>query len=133
MLPEDKGMKEKTLKNLNRSELLELLLVQTKENERLKAELEKTTAELNSKYLDIQEAGSLAGAVIKINGVMEAVEGAARQYLANIAKMEEKTRQKCKEMLEAAEKEAELIRSGKKEEPVLPAENVTENKEETIG
>lgn len=104
-------MTDKEMKKLSRAELLELLLVQTRESERLQKRLERAEAELAERRLKIQEAGNLAQAVLEINGVMETAQKAAQQYLDNIAHMEEETRQRCEQMLEDARKEAEQIRN----------------------
>ena len=80
-------MKEKELKRLSRAELLDLLLVQTKEAERLRKRLEKAEQELADRNVQIEKAGDLAHAVVQINGVMEAAQAAAQQYLDNIARM----------------------------------------------
>lgn len=105
-------MTEKELKKLNRAELLELLLVQTREAERLQERLEKAEAELASRHLRVLEAGNLAQAVLAVNGVMEAAQAAAQQYLENIARMEEETKLRCENMLAQARVEAEQIRTG---------------------
>ena len=109
-IPEDNGMKNKELKRLSRAELLELLLVQTKETERLQKRLEKAEAELADRQLHIQKTGDLAHAVLEINGVMEAARAAAQQYLDNIVQMEKETKLKCEKMLSDARKEAAQIR-----------------------
>lgn len=103
-------MTEKEMKRLNRAELLELLLEQTKETERLQKKLEKTESMLADRYLRVQKAGDLAHAVLEINGVVNVVQIAAQQYLDNIAKMEEETRAKCEQLLAEARAEAARIR-----------------------
>lgn len=100
-------MTDKELKRLSRAELLELLLVQTKEVERLRKELKQTRLQLEDRRLRIENAGNLAQAVLEINGVMEAAQAAAEQYLENIAAMEEVTKQKCEQLLQAAAQEAQ--------------------------
>ena len=77
-------MTEKQLKKLSRRELLEMLVVQTRKVEKLEKELEETKRKLEDKMLDIENSGSLADAVMKLNGVFEAAENAAQQYLENI-------------------------------------------------
>lgn len=101
----------KELKRLNRAELLELLLTQTRETERLQKELEETKARLNDRNLRIQETGDLAQAVLSLNGVMEAAQTAANQYLENIQAMERETREKCDLLLRQAREEAEKVKS----------------------
>lgn len=103
-------MKEKDLKRLSRAELLELLLVQTRETERLQKKLEKAETELSNRYLQIKKTGDLAHAVLEINGVINAAQAAAQQYLDNIIRMESETKQRCEKMLSDAQNEAEQIR-----------------------
>lgn len=103
-------MTEKEMKKLSRAELLELLLVQTKETERLRQKLQKAESMLSDRYLRIRKAGDLAQAVIDLNGVMTAAQAAAQQYLDNIEAMEKETRLKCEKMLADARRDAERIR-----------------------
>lgn len=103
-------MTDKELKKLNRAELLELLLVQTREAERLRKRLESAEAALSDQQLKVQKAGDLAHAALEINGVMEAAQAAAQQYLDNIVRMEQETRLQCEKMLEDARKQAQQIR-----------------------
>ena len=77
-------MAGKSLKQMSRQELLEMLVAQGKEAETLQSELEKARAELSDRRLKIAKAGSLAEAALSLNGVFEAAEAAARQYLENV-------------------------------------------------
>lgn len=104
-------MTDKELKRLSRAELLELLLVQTKEVERLREELERVREQLEDRQLYLKETGNLAKAVLEINGVMEAAQAAADQYLENIAEMEAATQRKCEQMLRSAAQEAQSLRN----------------------
>ena len=110
-------MTDKTLKRLSRSELLELLLAQTREREALEKKLEETQRRLEDRQLQIEKAGDIAHAVLEINGVMNATQAAAQQYLDNIARMEQVTKLRCEKMLHEARMEAARIR---KEAKVLP-------------
>lgn len=105
-------MTEKELKRLSRAELLELLLLQTRETERLVKRLEKADKMISERYLQVERAGDLAHAVLEVNGVMEAAQEAAKQYLENIARMERETAQRCEKMLAAAREEAQRICQG---------------------
>ena len=87
-------MTEKELKKLSRMDLLKLLMLQTKENERLQAELDAANAKLADRTLRVNRAGSIAKAALEINGVMEAAQAAAQQYLDNIKLVEAETRRK---------------------------------------
>jgi len=103
-------MANKELRRLSRSELLELLLIQTKETERLQQKLRKAESMLQERDLKIQKAGDLAHAVLEINGVVESTQRAAQQYLDNIAALEARTKQKCDQMISEAKAEAARIR-----------------------
>jgi len=117
-------MTEKELKKLSRAELLELLLSQTREVENLRKKLSAAEDAMNDRNLRILEAGDLAHAVLQVNGVMQAAQAAAQQYLDNIKIMEEETRVKCQQLLEDARQEAAQIRemAGQPQIPEAPEE-----------
>lgn len=77
-------MTEKELKKLNRKQLLELLLRQTERADQLESELEETKKQLEDRRITEMEAGSIAQAALKLNGVFEAAQAAADQYLENV-------------------------------------------------
>ena len=103
-------MTDKELKRLSRTDLLELLIEQTRETERLQTELDTVRQELEDKRLRVKQIGDLAHASLAVNGVMEAAQAAAQQYLDNIAAMEEETRRRCEQILRAVMIEAKKIR-----------------------
>ena len=80
-------MTAKELKKLRRSELLEMLLARTEEVERLQAELAEANRKLDDRTILIETSGSIAEASLKLNGVFEAAQAAAEQYLKNIERM----------------------------------------------
>ena len=65
-------MTDKELKRLRRAELLEMLLTQVKENGELKARLGEMQAQLDDRRIMINEAGSIAEAALRLNGVFQA-------------------------------------------------------------
>ena len=77
-------MTEKELRRLSRMDLLEMLLEQSREVERLQKELETVKNQLSARRIMEQEAGSIAEASLKLNKVFEAAQQAADQYLENI-------------------------------------------------
>lgn len=80
-------MTDKELKHLSRSELLEMLIAQMEENEKLKIDLEKAQEKANSRQIAIDRAGSIAEAALVLNGVFDAAQAAAAQYLENIRQL----------------------------------------------
>lgn len=80
-------MTDKELRRMSRGELLELLVFQMEENEKLRKQLKETQEELRNRQIMIAEAGSIAEAALKLNGVFEAAEEAAKQYVENIKRL----------------------------------------------
>lgn len=77
-------MTDKELRKLSRAELLQLMLEQSREVDRLREENARLMSELESRKIAVSEAGSIAEAAMRINGVFEAAQRAAEQYLENI-------------------------------------------------
>lgn len=98
-------MTEKELKGLNRRELLELLIIQSKKIDRLQAELEEKNQKLASRDLEIKESGSIAEASIRINNVFTNAQIAAEQYLENVHNLHAVTEQECQKLREDTEAE----------------------------
>ncbi len=96
-------MTEKELKKLSRKQLLELLLQQTERADRLQEELDKTTEKLLSRVLTESAAGSIAEASLQLNGIFEAAQAAADQYMDNITKRADaECKKKTEEMVAEA-------------------------------
>ena len=74
-------MNDKDLRHLSRGELLELLIEQTRRADELEARLAEAQARLEKREIAIDKAGTLAEASLILNGVFEASEKAAAQYL----------------------------------------------------
>lgn len=80
-------MTDKELRRLSRRELLEMLLAESKENQHLRTQLEQAQAELDSRRILLEQSGSIAEAALRLNGVFEAADRAAQQYLDSIRAM----------------------------------------------
>ena len=95
-------MDAKSLKKLNRRELLELMVQISEENEALAHENEVLKAEIENRKLSAKEVGSLAQAALDANNFFIAAEKSAKLYLENIARMEQETKERCSKLLEEA-------------------------------
>ena len=80
-------MTEKELLKLKKSELLEIMLAQSREIDSLRAQLEEAKAELVNKRINIEESGSIAEASLKLTRIFEEAQKAADLYLENVRKM----------------------------------------------
>ena len=77
-------MLQKDFRKLSRTDLLEILLAQAEEIERLQMQCAKLQEELDQRRIVAGEAGSIADASLKLNAVFEAAQAAADEYLKNI-------------------------------------------------
>lgn len=77
-------MTDKELRKLSRSELLEMLLIQSKEVERLKEELKEANRKLEDRKILLEESGSIAEAALKLNDIFKVAQRAADQYLESV-------------------------------------------------
>lgn len=111
-------MTERELSKLSRSDLLELLLAQRKENEQLRCILDETQAKLADRTLKIDNAGSIAEASLQLSGIFAAAQDSCQFYIDNIKflserqaqmcqQMERDTREKCDRMVAEAEQKAQ--------------------------
>lgn len=128
-------MAEKELHRLRRRELLQMLLEQCEETERLQQESEDTNRQLReleeryerllrklnikderlnqkdakiaklnstieemraSRAIELEEAGSIAEASLRLNGIFEAAQRSAEQYLMNVKRLSEKAEKEYK-------------------------------------
>ena len=102
-------MPETDLKKKNRTELLEMLVKQGKKLEELQGQLDKANADLADRAIKIEKAGTMAEASFMLNGVLEAVDAAARQYIENIKLAAGKQGAEAQGAPDAPEKQAEAI------------------------
>ncbi len=111
-------MTERELRRLSRTDLLELLVAQRRENEQLRCILDQTQAQLADRTIQIDKAGSIAEASLQLSGIFNAAQDSCQYYLDNIRllseqqsmvcqKMEQETKEKCDRMVAEAELKAQ--------------------------
>ena len=120
-------MTQNDLKHLRRTDLLEMLLEQCRENEALRSEIQQLREQQSQQDILLDNAGSIAEASLRLNGVFEAAQRACDQYTANIeklnarqqricAKMEKDARETCRKMMEETRKECDrMLEEAKKQ------------------
>lgn len=77
-------MDEKDLHKLKRSELLEILLAQSEEIDRLRAEIAEKDEQLADRRIAIERSGSIAEASLRITRIFSEAQLAADTYVANV-------------------------------------------------
>ena len=102
-------MTDNDLKKLNRAELLELLVEQSKKIDQLQAQLDEANRKLADRQIEIDKAGSIAEASLRLSGVFQAAEEAAEQYLENIRRLSGEQEKVCARMEEESKKKARAM------------------------
>ena len=132
-------MTDKELNRLSRGELLEMLIQQSKELERLRKQLDAAQTALQNREIAITNAGSIAEAALQLNGVFTAAQDACQQYMENICHLSQNQERICaqrdaesqaeaKRIVEEARKESEALEH---ETRMMCAEMVTKAKAES--
>ena len=100
-------MNRKELKQLRRSDLLEMMINLSKENEQLRMELDQMKSKLEEQTIAVENSGSIAEAALKLNGVFQAVQAACDQYSLNVQQRADEiiaqAQMQAKQILEEAE------------------------------
>lgn len=105
-------MTDKELRHLGRSELIEMLYEAQKQNEEKDAQIAELRAQLDDRTLRLSQCGSIAEAALQLNGVFDAAQAAAAQYLDSIRAAEADNEQREKAAEQARQKS---IRAAKAE------------------
>ncbi|MBQ2995730.1 MAG: hypothetical protein IJE22_00650 [Oscillibacter sp.] len=95
-------MTEKELRKLNRYQLLELLVVQTRRAEELQKKLEELENTIQERDIRLSKLGSIAEASLQVSGIFEASQKAVDLYWDSV-------RKQAIELLEDAQRQAEEI------------------------
>ena len=93
---------EKELRKLNRYQLLELLVMQTEQNQTLRDQVAQLQQQLEQRQVRLEKLGSIAEASLQLSGVFEAAQKAADDYLEAAKQEAERI---VKQARAAAEKE----------------------------
>lgn len=125
-------MTEKELKKLSRADLLELLLQERRENEKLRMEINSLKRKLADRTIKIQNAGSIAEASLQLSGIFDTAQKAANQYLENIRILSEKQKKICKqtEAETIAKCKAMEAQTRKRCEEITASERMRKDKDE---
>ena len=111
-------MTDKEFKRLSRSQLIDIIYQLQLKQEELIAENKKLSKALADRRLRISKAGNIAEATLEIHNVMQAAQDAASHYLEEIRIMRKETEEKCRRLLEKAQKDADdMIAKAQKSNP----------------
>lgn len=102
-------MTEKELRRLSRADLLEMLIDQSVELEQTRKKLAAAEEALASRVIEINSAGSIAEAALRLNGVFEAAQAACDQYVQNVRLLNERSEMICRRMEQESREKADRL------------------------
>lgn len=91
-------MTDKELRHLSRSELLQMMIAQSRELEELRTRLDRAETALRRREIAMDRAGSIAEAALQLNGVFDAAEAACQQYTENIRDLSGRQQEICQRL-----------------------------------
>ena len=101
-------MTERELRRLSRADLLEMLIEQGTELEDLRGKYAAAMEKLEKREVNAEQVGTLAEAALRFNGVFDAADAAAQEYMEAVRARTEAQKNLCeqleRESREAAEK-----------------------------
>ena len=109
-------MKKTELQKMSRLELIEIIYALQQEEKLLEEEKKKLEDTIANWTIQIEEAGSIAEAAIKINGVFEAAQTAANQYLDHLRKENSQAETQISHLMENTKREQALLLSQAQEQ-----------------
>lgn len=133
-------MMNKELRRLRRDDLLQMMINQQRQIDALNGDLQRAQTALANRDVAIAEAGTLAEAAMRLNGVYEAAQGAADEYLAQmrgradalLAEAEQAKAQAEKQLADAKAEAGRILQAARSEAEVLKREAVNQTPAQAI-
>ena len=111
--------KDKDLKRMSRTELIEIIYQLKKNEERLRERVEYLEQAVHDRTIKIERAGSIAEASVGLEDLFGAAQRSADLYLEEIKGRRENIEADCEKLLEIARKTAGSILGGAQQEKAL--------------
>ena len=80
-------MTDQELRRLSRADLIDIIYTLQQQKEQAEQQLAQAQAQLQDRQLRLANAGSIAEAALSLNGVFDAAQAAADQYLQAVRTM----------------------------------------------
>lgn len=109
----------KDLRKLTKTELLQIIYEQEKQIETLNNKINDLNKKLEDKTIEIQNAGSIAEASLKINKIFEQAQKVADEYVENVKKMNNQNIQPKKIQKKDFKNKATTTSKNKKSSPKI--------------
>ena len=102
-------MTDQELRRLSRADLIDIIYTLQQQKEQAEQQLAQAQAQLQDRQLRIANAGSIAEAALSLNGVFDAAQAAADQYLQAVRTSAAETQAQKEQILADAERQAKEI------------------------
>lgn len=106
-------MQNKDLRRMSRKDLLEILVEQQKIIEKLELKISEYEEKEESERIVIDNAGSIAEAVVSLSDIFDRAQSVADQYLCEIENLKKRSvqqaQEECDRMIEDAQEKASMI------------------------
>ena len=105
----EQSMTDREFRRLTREDLLDIIYELQQKTQRLEQENETIRKQLSDRTVKLENAGSIAEAALALNGVFEAAQAAADQYLAQVHAANEQSQQLADRIVADAQRKATAI------------------------
>ena len=102
-------MMDQELRHLTREDLLDIIYELQRRTQQVEQENETIRKQLADQTVKLEKAGSIAEAALALNGVFEAAQAAADQYLAQVHAANEQSQQLADRIVADAQRKANAI------------------------
>ena len=102
-------MTDQELRRLSRADLIDIIYTLQQQKEQAEQQLAQAQAQLQDRQLRLASAGSIAEAALSLNGVFDAAQAAADQYLQAVRTSAAETQAQKEQILVDAERQAKEI------------------------
>lgn len=120
-------MAEKELKKMSRTELIEIIYALQQSELALKEENAALQAKLDDKIVKIENAGSIAEAVIVLNNIFQKAQDTADEYIESVHAAQANAKEDTERVLaEAQEKADRMIKDAEKRRKTIEKETEQE-------
>lgn len=124
-------MTDKEFRRLRRIELIDIIYKLQNNEEQLQAEIASLKQQMANRELKLSKAGSIAEAAMSLNGVFEAAQAAADQYITEVQKLHADTENQTAQMLSDAKAQAaEIVLAAERQRDAMLTDAKTEISEE---
>ena len=98
-------MTDQELRRLSRADLIDIIYTLQQQKEQAEQQLTQAQAQLQDRQLRLANAGSIAEAALSLNGVFDAAQAAADQYLQAVRTSAAETQAQKEQILADAERQ----------------------------